>query len=199
VFDMFGQGSATAIRSKAGLGIGLALVRQIIELHGGRVEAASAGATQGSTFTLWLPLSQPGGGDDGGDANPQSAGIAGCRLLLVDDSDEISSLLKILLELEGAIVETAASGQQGLDLLARQQFDAVISDISMPDMSGYEFIRAVRKMPGLETLPVIAASGLGREQNKKTAHEAGFSAWLTKPIPVETLCDTICKLWGEQK
>lgn len=88
----------------------------------------------------------------------------------------------------------ASTALEGLALLAQQPFDAVVSDISMPDMDGYEFIRRVRATPGLEQLPVIAASGLGRERNKAEAQNAGFSAWLTKPVNVDLLCDTICKL-----
>ncbi len=195
VFDMFGQGSATALRSKAGLGIGLALVKQITELHGGRVAASSAGAGQGSTFSLWLPLSYVAPGAGAAPALPLN-GIAGRRLLLVDDSEETSYMFKTLLELEGATVEVATSAQQGLSLLATVSFDCVISDISMPDMDGYEFIRAVRALPGLQRLPVIAASGLGREKDKTEAQEAGFSAWLTKPIAVEALCAAICRLCG---
>jgi two-component system CheB/CheR fusion protein len=198
VFDMFGQGAATALRSKAGLGIGLALVHQIIALHGGRVAALSAGAAQGSTFTLWLPLSHVQLGLGGGAPEANLASIAGLRLLLVDDSEETTFLLKILLEHEGALVATAESGQLGLDQLAVAQFDAIISDVSMPHMSGYEFVRAVRTMPGLRNLPVIAASGLGREQNKLSAEEAGFSAWFTKPIRIETLCSSIAVLCAGQ-
>lgn len=198
VFDMFGQGTATSVRSKAGLGIGLALVHQIIGLHGGRVAAASAGVERGSTFTLWLPLSHARIGLGGSEAQSNLTSIAGLSLLLVDDSEETTFLLQMLLEQEGALVQTASSGQLGLVQLAEVHFDAVISDISMPDMSGYEFVRAVRTIPELRTLPVIASSGLGREQNKSAASDAGFSAWLTKPIRIEILCETIAALCAKQ-
>lgn len=88
----------------------------------------------------------------------------------------------------------AAAAGLGLELLEQQRFDAVISDISMPDMNGYDFIRAVRAMPGRQALPVIAASGLGRDQDKAQAQQAGFSAWLTKPVSIDLLCETISKL-----
>ncbi|WP_137174688.1 CheR family methyltransferase [Massilia sp. HP4] len=194
VFDMFGQGTATVVRNKTGLGIGLALVRQITELHGGKVEVRSPGIGQGSTFTLCLPLSQTAQavGEDASGAGLPS--IAGRRLLLVDDSEDTASVFQMLLELEGAEVRVASTARQGLDLLGQGTFDAVISDISMPDMDGYEFIAAIRKMPGLERLPVIAASGLGQEQGGKRAIDAGFSAWLTKPVSVEVLCETVSAL-----
>ena len=190
VFEMFSQGTANAVRNKPGLGIGLALVRQLTELHGGTVDVSSPGIGQGSTFTLCLPLAQDQhpDGDDGGLAVPN---LAGYRLLLVDDSEDAASVLKMLLEFEGAEVEVAATGRQGLELLALTTFDAVISDITMPDMDGYAFIEAIRSSPQLRHLPVIAASGLGREQNGKRAGDAGFSAWLTKPVPVELLSETI--------
>ncbi|WP_229207708.1 MULTISPECIES: CheR family methyltransferase [unclassified Duganella] len=194
VFDMFGQGGATALRSKAGLGIGLALVRQITELHGGKVGVTSAGVGHGSTFTLRLPLSHLKSSYASTDDVASASCISGRRLLLVDDSEDTSALFKELLEYEGASVAMASTALEGLALLAQQPFDAVVSDISMPDMDGYEFIRRVRATPGLEQLPVIAASGLGRERNKAEAQNAGFSAWLTKPVNVDLLCDTICKL-----
>jgi len=190
VFEMYGQGTATAVRNKPGLGIGLALVRQITELHGGTVEVSSPGVGQGSTFTLCLPLAlAPQQLDD--DATLALPNLAGRRLLLVDDSEDTASVFKMLLELEGAEVEVAVTGRQGLQLLAEMQFDAVISDISMPDMDGYAFIEAIRSTPGLQHLPVIAASGLGPEQHGKPDGGAGFSAWLTKPVPVEVLSETI--------
>lgn len=192
VFEMFGQGTATAVRSKAGLGIGLALVRQITELHGGTVGVTSGGVGKGSTFTLRLPLCSTAlKADDAGDGADAAPRIAGRRLLLVDDSDDTASVFKLLLELEGGEVQVASTARQGLDLLARERFDAVISDISMPDMDGYEFVRAVRAMPDLQRLPVIAASGLGKEQNTARAGDDGFSAWLIKPVPVEVMCETI--------
>jgi len=191
VFEMFGQGTANAVRNKPGLGIGLALVRQLTELHGGTVDVSSPGIGQGSTFTLCLPLAQPDQHPDGDDASLALPNLAGHRLLLVDDSEDAALVLKMLLEFEGAEVEVAATGRQGLELLARTTFDAVISDITMPDMDGYAFIAAIRNSPELQHLPVIAASGLGREQNEKRAGDAGFSAWLTKPVPVELLSETI--------
>ncbi|MFZ6876596.1 response regulator, partial [Undibacterium sp. Di27W] len=177
-----------------GLGIGLALVQQITELHGGTVVANSNGVGQGSTFTLRLPLSHVAMGLTGHDFDSAKPRITGCSLLLVDDSEDMLSMFKELLESEGAIVQVASSAKQGLGLLASAQFDVVVSDISMPDMDGFEFIQSLRAMPHLRTLPVIAASGLGRERNTTEAQNAGFSAWLTKPILLESLCDTICSL-----
>jgi two-component system CheB/CheR fusion protein len=114
----------------------------------------------------------------------------------VDDSEDTAALFKELLESEGATVQVASTAMVGLELLEQSEFDLVISDISMPDMDGYEFIRRLRATPGLERLPVIAASGLGRNRDKAEAQSVGFSAWLTKPIQVELLCETIYKLTG---
>jgi len=200
VFDMYGQGTATAVRNKTGLGIGLALVRQITELHGGSVGVSSPGVGQGATFTLRLPLSFTADAAHGPDgAVGAAAGIAGRRLLLVDDSEDTASVIKLLLELEGAEVEVASTARQGLELLTQQRFDAVITDISMPDMDGYEFIRSVRAVPELRQVPVIAASGVGQQRHRMDAAGAGFSAWLTKPVPVEVLCETIRSLCEDER
>jgi two-component system CheB/CheR fusion protein len=190
IFDMFGQGGAATVRSKTGLGIGLALVRHIVELHGGRVEAASEGAGQGSRFTLWLPLIQCDAcrKDEGVSA---AAALAGRRVLLVDDMEDSVSMFSTLLELEGASVFAATTAKAGLDILAQQEVDVIISDISMPDMDGYEFIQAVRARPQLRRLPAIAASGLGREKDVKRALDAGFSDHVTKPIAIEVLCQKV--------
>jgi two-component system CheB/CheR fusion protein len=193
IFDMFGQGGAATVRSKTGLGIGLALVRHIVELHGGRVEAASEGAGQGSRFSLWLPLIQcDSHGKD--DAPPLGAGLAGRRVLLVDDMEDSVYMFSTLLELEGASVVAATTARGGLDLLAQQEVDVIISDISMPDMDGYEFIQAVRAQPRLRGIPAIAASGLGREKDVQRAMDAGFSDHITKPIAIEVLCAKVDSL-----
>lgn len=194
IFDMFGQGGATAVRSKTGLGIGLALVRHIVELHGGRVEAGSDGVGQGSRFSIWLPLVQCDARCR--DEQPDATGtaLAGRRILLVDDMEDSAYMFRSLLETEGATVTAAITAREGLALLAQEQFDVLISDISMPDMDGYEFMRAVRAQPALASLPALAASGLGRAKDVQEALEAGFSGHITKPIDIDVLCRKISEL-----
>jgi two-component system CheB/CheR fusion protein len=187
VFDMYGQSVAVTTRSKGGLGIGLALVREIAALHGGRVEAHSEGIGKGARFTLWLPLLDsdaaplPGEGGRGDDS------MAGLRILVVDDMEEMLLIFKSLLETSGAIVFEATSAAKGLEILEREQVDLLISDISMPELDGYDFLRRVRSNPKLAKLPAIAISGMRRDSDIANARAAGYSAHLGKPVSVERL------------
>ena len=194
VFDMYGQSVSVTTRSKGGLGIGLALVREIVALHGGRVEAFSEGIGKGSRFSVWLPLLE-------GAAAPQTRhgeggedGLAGLRILVVDDMEDMLQVFKSLLEVSGATVFAASSALEGLKLLEREEVDILISDISMPEIDGYEFLRRVRKMPGRAALPAIAVSGMRRDNDIADAREAGFSAHLGKPLSVERLNDIVADL-----
>jgi two-component system CheB/CheR fusion protein len=187
VFDMYGQSVSVTTRSRRGLGIGLALVREIVALHGGRIEAASDGIGKGARFSVWLPLLDnkpmpvPSVEDDSGDS------MAGLRILVVDDMEEMLLVFKSLLELNGAIVFAASSALDGLALLEKEKVDLLISDISMPDIDGYEFLRRARKLPGLSELPAIAVSGMRRDGDIEEGRAAGFSAHIGKPMSVDNL------------
>jgi two-component system CheB/CheR fusion protein len=194
VFEMFGQSHSVTTRTKGGLGIGLALVREIVGLHGGRVEAHSEGIGKGARFTCWLPLLEEGAVPGADDIDALGNSIAGVRILLVDDVEDVVMVCKALLEMHGAGVEVATSARQGLALLEEGAFDLLISDISMPEMDGYDFLRAVRKMPRYAQLPAIAVSGLAREQDVLRAREAGFAAHIGKPMSVERLAEVIREL-----
>jgi two-component system CheB/CheR fusion protein len=192
VFDMFGQSAVPTTRSSTGLGIGLALVRQIVELHGGRVEAASSGIGKGARFTIWLPAaSRPAA------ATVQTGAggaVAGMHVLLVDDTPETSETFQLLLEFEGASVTTATSGPQALGLLDSERFDLIISDIGMPGMDGYAFMREVRRKADYAAVPSIALTGFSRDQDIDRAGEAGFSAHLGKPASVADVVATVARL-----
>ncbi|WP_306395199.1 CheR family methyltransferase [Telluria beijingensis] len=186
VFDMYGQSMAVTTRSKGGLGIGLALVREIVSLHGGRVEATSEGLGKGSRFSVWLPLfdskaSAGGAAESGGDD------LAGLRILVVDDMEDMLLVFKSLLEMSGATVFEATSARAGLAILERREVDLLISDISMPEIDGYEFLRMVRALPHGAQLPAIAVTGMRRDADIAEARAAGFSAHLGKPMSVERL------------
>jgi two-component system CheB/CheR fusion protein len=191
VFEMFSQPGSVTTRAKGGLGIGLALVREIVGLHGGRVEAASSGIGKGARFTVWLPLldenaprQQPG--DDGLAQN-----VAGVRILLVDDVEDVVTTCQALLEMHGAVVWGATGGQQALEVLAGHEVDLLVSDISMPGMDGYALLRAVRQIPRYAALPAIAVTGLAREKDIAQARESGFDAHVGKPMSVERLTEII--------
>jgi two-component system CheB/CheR fusion protein len=191
VFEMFGQPNSVTTRAKGGLGIGLALVRELVNLHGGRIEAHSEGIGKGACFTVRLPLVEHAGQDLGGAPGEDQADIAGLRVLLVDDVEDAVLVMQSLLEMYGADVLVATGARQALEILGREQIDLLISDISMPDMDGYGLLREVRKMPRYATLPAVAVTGLGREQDIAAAREAGFSAHLGKPLSVDRLLTII--------
>lgn len=187
VFDMYGQSVSVTTRSKGGLGIGLALVREIVALHGGRVEAWSEGIGKGARFSVWLPLLEGTAPmlDSGGDSADDS--MAGLRILVVDDMEDMVQVFKSLLEMSGATVFEATSALDGLAILQREEVDLLISDISMPEIDGYEFLRRARQLPGRASLPAIAISGMRRDSDIARAREVGFSAHLGKPMSVERL------------
>jgi two-component system CheB/CheR fusion protein len=187
IFDLFGQGSASIMRGAKGLGIGLALVRQIVELHGGRVEAASEGIGKGATFTVWLPLPGTPAPADEAPAEEPDASLAGVRMLVLDDSSEGLEAFHLLLEMEGAQVTSTTSAKDALAQLDQQPFDLIVSDLAMPEMDGYSFVREIRKRPGYATVPALAITGLGRPQDIDEALAAGFSGHIGKPVDIAAL------------
>jgi two-component system CheB/CheR fusion protein len=191
VFDMYGQSVSVTTRSKGGLGIGLALVREIVALHGGRVEAFSEGPGTGSRFSFWLPLLDSGSAPLHGGDDDVGEGMAGLRILVVDDMEEMLLVFKSLLELGGATVFEATRARQALEILEREEVDLLISDISMPEMDGYELVRRVKANPKWAALPAIAVSGMqrsnGNDGDMAQARAAGFSAQLGKPVSIDRL------------
>ncbi|MBD8530329.1 PAS domain S-box protein [Massilia sp. CFBP 13647] len=194
VFDMYGQSVSVTTRSTGGLGIGLALVREIVTLHGGRVEAFSEGVGKGARFSFWLPLLHGGGAlAAGGGGNAEDC-MAGLRVLVVDDMEEMVSAFQSLLEMSGATVFGATSAEQGLAFLECEQVDLLISDISMPGMDGYAFIERIRANPKLAALPAIAVSGVRRDNDVARTRGAGFSAHLGKPVSIDRLHAIVAEL-----
>jgi two-component system CheB/CheR fusion protein len=190
VFEMFRQADATPTRQHGGMGIGLALVRQLVELHGGRVEVASGGVGRGARFTVWLPLHATAP-ESGGAAGQGTAGeLAGLRILVVDDTQDTVEVLRALLEMEGAAVETATGGAEALRLAEAQDFDLIFSDISMPGMDGYALLAELRRRLRTAGVPAVALTGFGRTKDMERARAAGFSAHLTKPISLTKLLET---------
>ncbi|MDH4763895.1 two-component system CheB/CheR fusion protein [Pseudomonas oryzihabitans] len=187
VFEMFGQAEMKyTARAQHGLGIGLALVKQLVEAHGGRIEAHSAGLDQGARFSVWLPLCE----DErrlAPEARADDQSIAGLRVLLVDDSPDIVETLQLLLEEEGVRVTTATDSRQGLLLAQTQDFDIILSDIGMPEMDGHEFLRQVRAGDRNVGTPAVALSGYGTRLDVDKARAAGFNRHLNKPVSFEAL------------
>jgi PAS domain S-box-containing protein len=190
VFEMFRQADSSNSRCHGGLGIGLALVRQLVALHEGTITAESEGANKGSRFTVRLPLINEVETSALGlrDSAPVELNLpAHTSVLIVDDSYDTIVMLEQLLKISGATVTTATSAQEALQILTEKAFDVVLSDISMPEMDGYEFLRRLRQIKGREHLPVIAITGFGRSGDIERARNAGFYSHLTKPLSLESL------------
>jgi PAS domain S-box-containing protein len=185
VFDMFSQLEPALDRAKGGLGIGLALVRGIAELHGGTVRADSAGLGQGSRFTVRLPLAP--GGDCPAEAPGMTSVPVALRILVVDDNHDAAETLGMALELFGCstrIVHTAGAALEAAPAFAPE---VALLDIGLPDMNGYELARRLRQLPGGERMTLIAATGWGQQQDRQRAFDAGFDHHLTKPIDFDQL------------
>ena len=194
IFEIFRQADAGTNRAQAGMGIGLAVVQQLVELHGGSVNAHSAGANKGATFTIKLPRSVERKSTSTPMADLGLTTLHGLRVLVVDDSEDTTEMVQHLLEIGGATVNIATSGFEGLRLAQDNHFDVVLSDISMPGMDGFEFIGKLRQVPGKEDVPAIALTGFGRPEDVQRAISEGFFAHLTKPFDIEILARLLEKL-----
>jgi PAS domain S-box-containing protein len=197
VFDRFRQEDASAARRHGGLGLGLSIVKQLVELHGGTVRAKSPGEGQGATFSLDLPLLVL---NDTGDGEPprvhptapgqapevfcESQQLAGVTVLVVDDEPDARDVVRRLLENCEATVLTASSAAEALDILREHPADVLISDIGMPVVDGYELIRKVRVMTALDRahVPAIALTAFARSEDRMRAMLAGFDLHMSKPI-----------------
>jgi len=179
IFDLFVQGDQPPERASGGLGIGLTLVRQLVELHGGRVEARSAGAGQGSVFTIRLPVARTTVSDDAGG---RQAGVAPCRILVVEDNADARDMLLALLTLDRHEVVTAADGPAGVDAALRLRPDVALVDIGLPGLNGYEVARRIRATESGRAIKLIALTGYGQSEDMRQAREAGFDLHLVKPV-----------------
>ncbi len=189
VFGLFAQGGAASAR-RGGLGIGLALVQELSCAQGGEVNVVSDGLGKGTTFTVLLPL--VGGGAPKTVA--AAAALQGLRVLLVDDMEDALMLFAVVLENEGADVDTASSGAAALDLAALNTYDLLISDIGMPGMDGYALLAALRQMPGHARVRAIAMTGYGRNADAERVRREGFDAHVTKPVDFDALRKTVAGL-----
>jgi two-component system CheB/CheR fusion protein len=194
VFEIFRQADASMARKQGGLGIGLALVRQLAELHGGTVKAESEGPGKGARFTVTIPLYKPGVSALPSERTGASGALRKKFILVVDDSPETAEMLGKLLEMEGAFVESARSGEEALEIARRKSFDLIVSDISMPEMDGYQLLQKLRKIPELAQIPVVALTGYGRSNDIERAHREGFAEHLTKPLDLDKLLQVVKKL-----
>lgn len=192
VFEYFRQEDSASTRKFGGLGLGLAIVRQLVELHGGTVEADSSGEDQGATFTVKLPslkTSSPLNNDQIDKQTDQNASLAGVQILVVDDESDSRELVTFVLEEAGATITAVSSAIAALDAIEQSQFDVLVSDIGMPEMNGYMLMEQVQKRSAIPC--AIALTAYAGELNQQQAIEAGFQRHLAKPIEPELLIQTV--------
>ncbi|MBY4946600.1 PAS domain S-box protein [Cupriavidus respiraculi] len=189
IFDMFAQSTAAKLAGKAGLGIGLALVKELTALHGGSVEASSEGPGRGARFTVWLPLDAPAAMP--AKEAPTQGVLQGVRVLLVDDTEDTLEAFGDLLAIEGAVVTTASNAYKALEIARGEDFDVVLSDIGMPDMDGCQFLETLRREPRGATVPAVALTGYGRPNDVRRVMEAGFNAHISKPVTLSELLSVL--------
>jgi CheY-like chemotaxis protein len=185
MFDLFVQGERGLDRAAGGLGVGLALVKRLTEMHGGTVSASSAGRGHGAAFSVKLPTVLPPAARA---LEPESGPVlAPCRVLIVEDNDDARLMLHEALAFSGHQVREARDGATGLALAAQSTPDIALIDIGLPDLDGYEVARRLRASPGGRRMALIAITGYGQTDDQRRAYEAGFDAHLTKPVAPERL------------
>jgi signal transduction histidine kinase len=185
VFEPFVQLDRASPRSQGGLGIGLALVRELVHLHGGNVQAESRGPGTGSAFTLRLPLDRPPAPETDG-ATPAAVPVPARRVLVADDNRDAADSLALLLTQMGHVVHVVYNGQDAVDAVASFEPDVVLLDLGMPVMDGFEAARSIRDRVG-PRLQLVALSGWGQDEDRRRGKEAGFDEHVLKPVAVETL------------
>ena len=199
IFEMFTQVEHSTSRTHGGLGIGLTLVRSLVEMHGGKVEALSEGPGKGSEFIVRLPLNDNPRSEVVGASMRRFGQLSSKRVLVVDDNRDAADSLGKLLNLAGAEARAVYNGFAALDVLPTYQPAVLLVDIGMPDMDGYELARRVRQLPNCEDLTLIALTGWGQAEDRQRSHAAGFDFHLTKPADFSTLQSLLASLHDAQR
>lgn len=196
LFEYFHQQDGSTTREFGGLGLGLAIARQIVELHGGTIGAESAGEGQGTTFAFMLPGLETVETvtETVLDTPLANLSLAGIRILMVDDDADARNFLTFFLQSKGAIITVASSAMEALQALETSRPDVLLSDIGMPEMDGFSLIRTIRASERGKSLPVIATTAYAGELNKQQALKAGFQRHISKPINPQKLILTIIEL-----
>jgi CheY-like chemotaxis protein len=203
---MFTQVQHPAGRAKGGLGIGLMLVKRLVEMHGGTIKAHSAGLGRGSEFTVRLPLdvelnelADEGERRTGSPASsPHCSAKSSQRILIVDDNRDAANSLALLLKFLGADAHVAYDGLSAIEIMPRLRPSAVLLDLGMPGMNGHEVARRIRSDPQFESVALVALTGWGQEDDRRRTREAGFDHHLVKPLDAAALKEVLAFLQARQ-
>jgi CheY-like chemotaxis protein/anti-sigma regulatory factor (Ser/Thr protein kinase) len=198
VFDMFWRVDRSLEKSQGGLGVGLTIVKRLVEMHGGSVEARSEGQGMGSEFIVRLPvaLSVVHERQDEGD-DQEARPTARHRILVVDDSEDAASSLAMVLRIMGNEVRTAHDGLEGVEAAAAFRPDVILLDIGMPKLNGYDACRRIREQPWGKGVVIVALTGWGQDEDKRRSQEAGFDSHLVKPVEPAALEKLLAELKSE--
>jgi signal transduction histidine kinase len=191
IFDLFVQAAQPLDRSGGGLGIGLAVVKRVVEMHGGEITAQSAGVGQGSTFAISLPVVEVPVQADSSVPEPK---VRAARILIVDDNQDSADTLATLLQLEGHETERAYSAREALKRARTFKPEVVLLDIGLPEVNGYDVARSLRQIPDLHQTQIIAVTGYGQPEDRARAMEAGFDVHLVKPLTLSILSRALSDL-----
>jgi len=186
MFEVFSQSDRALDRAHGGLGLGLSIVKRLVELHGGRIEAASAGIGKGASFAVTLPLAA--GASPRVEAEPQTLSQGWrCKVLVVDDNADVANSIALLLQMKGCDVQKAFNGNDALRLAPSIEADLVLLDIGLPDIDGYRLARYLRDLPSLQHAVFAAVSGYGQQRDRDKGLASGFDFYLTKPVGAAAL------------
>ena len=199
MFDRFRQADSGTTRPHGGLGLGLAIARSIVELHGGTIEAASSGAGKGSTFRVQLPTAAFGAGGSRRRPAVDLTALPGTRVLVVDDQDDERALLRAIFERQGMEVRAAGSVGEAFATLSVWIPNLVVSDLAMPEEDGYAFVRRLRASRKFGAIPALAVTAHARPEDRDAALAAGFHAYVSKPLDRELLLARAASLVGGER
>jgi CheY-like chemotaxis protein len=195
IFDMFMQVDTSLERSVSGLGIGLSLVKNLVEMHGGTVEVHSAGVGQGSEFVVRLPIMVESTEPPSPEPTESKPTITTARrILVVDDNQDSATSLATLLKLTGHDTHTAHDGVAAVEAAASIKPDVVLLDIGLPKLNGYEVARKIRQQPWGKTMVLVALTGWGQEEDRQRSKEAGFNSHMVKPVDYAALTKILAEL-----